>query len=324
MKKGFTPLHSAVWSDDKKMEFNIDSIINTLDILLNKYKIRIFTVACIESAEMTENNYKHESVLGAIYEQNSIIPMDIKNRIYDYLTLQANSELFITEFQFYLNKLTLTSEPIIRNKFLFILTRFHETAINLIFSNLLKINIKSKVEFNSKIKLFIELTLSTPNEIDNELSRYFLINNIDFNANKSTYINYIIEKCDVYIENELTNNNLSNDDSINEQKSKLYNLMFSCFGIMYSYSKKNIYNKIREYKTCQWYSMAILFFILHSDINLMQLKSFEKNFISNLLKSHYINQTNKLIKIMFENVFSIKLNIKSIDNKSMDEFIINK
>jgi hypothetical protein len=299
LKKGFTPLHCAVWTDDKNFNVNIKTIIKTIDILLTKYKIRIFTTCNFDETDKLKD-YKNETILGAIYEQNNTMPIEIKNQIYDYLTQYPKYELFIIEFQHYINKLTENLEQKIKNKFLFILMEYKEHSVKLIFSNLFKITLNLKIEISHKIKF------------DTELNRYFTVKNIDFSNFKQEIINHCICNCDLYVNNELTDN---------ENSDKYYFIVFSIFGIMYKYSKKNIYNKIKTYKTETWYFKAVLYFIVYSELDLYNLCNYEKKFISNLIKNYYVKST-MLNKITFENAFSLKLNIKNVNEKKINEFTI--
>ena len=90
---------------------------------------------------------------------------------------------------------------------------------------------------------------------------------------------------------------------------------------MYKYSKKNIYNKIKSYKNEIWYFKAVLYFIVYSDVDLNNLCNYEKKFVSNLIKNNY-TKSSMLNKITFENAFSLKLNIKNVNEKKINEFII--
>ena len=311
LKKGFTPLHCAVWTDNKNFNVSIEIIIKTIDILLTKYKIRIFTTCNFDETDKLKD-YKNETILGAIYEQNNVMPIEIKNQIYDYLTQYPKYELFITEFQHYINKLTENLEQKIKNKFLFILMEYKEHSIKLIFSNLFKITLNLKIEISHKIKLLVNLMLSDKNDFDIELNRYFAVKNIDFSVFKQQIIDYCICNCDLYVKNELTDN---------ENVDKYYFIVFSIFGIMYKYSKKNIYNKIKSYKNEIWYFKAVLYFIVYSDVDLNNLCNYEKKFVSNLIKNNY-TKSSMLNKITFENAFSLKLNIKNVNEKKINEFII--
>ena len=154
--------------------------------------------------------------------------------------------------------------------------------------------------------------LSDKNDFDIELNRYFAVKNIDFSVFKQQIIDYCICNCDLYVKNELTDN---------ENVDKYYFIVFSIFGIMYKYSKKNIYNKIKSYKNEIWYFKAVLYFIVYSDVDLNNLCNYEKKFVSNLIKNNY-TKSSMLNKITFENAFSLKLNIKNVNEKKINEFII--
>ena len=93
------------------------------------------------------------------------------------------------------------------------------------------------------------------------------------------------------------------------------------------YSKEQIYNKLKTYKDSPWYSKAVLYFLIHSDINFNDIKTkiidgkknYMINFIAKFLKTYYVGN-NIQNKVMIEHIFAYKLGMK--DNE-VNESVLN-
>jgi hypothetical protein len=307
-KEGYGPLNAVVWNSNNKIIYNLQNIINTINILLQDYKIRIFTTS-VAMDESTTN----ESILGSIYATNSVIPEGIQNSIYDYLTQSLDYAYYSHEFQHYVNAVSATNMERIRNKFLFMTLQFPQQTIPIVFQNIMGINVSGKLEVKNKIKYLMSLCADLPNNNDLEMNRYFDLN--DINVRRTANITFIVANCDELI-------------SGNVDESTRYCLLFACFGVLFPHAKRDIYNKIKSYRNTTWYVKAILFFILYSEIDMKAIREKAKThvshyfsaFVSKFIKTHYLASKDISMQICFENVFSTKMNEK-MNKEKMKDFV---
>lgn len=316
-KDGYTPLNSAVWNNSE-IEYDLQTIIKTIDVLLQKFKLRIFTMSANEDE-------KNESIFGSIYAENSLIPIDIKNSIYDYLTLNLDYSFYAQEFQQYVNSISTLNVDKLRNKFLFMVMQFPEQTIDIIFGNIFRIETNMKIVGIPKINVIMDIIVNPPNNVDLELARYFETQME--RKNGMFIINYIVNNCDIIIEKHVTN---MRKNGIECDEGKCYHLMFACFGKLFVKAKELIYNKMKTYRGQSWFMNAILYFIFFSEIDLNKFILNIKNkkthyftsFFSKYLKEYYFNDDAKMqTKILIENVISMKIDRK-LNSNGMMEFII--
>ena len=326
-KDGFGPLHCVVWQKKDMVNISLETITKTIDILLHKYKIRIFTTCNADNDKELEE-YKNETILGTIYEKSNQMNELTKNAVYDYLTQNKLPELYMIEFQHYINKLSLKNEGKIHNKFVFISHQYMEQALPMILTNIINIRTNSRITFEHKIKIILDLLMSDKNDQDRELDRYFMLEQFSINDFQKNVVNYIIDNLDNIVANE-TNGLLLNDLSVKIEHC--YCLLFACLGYLRVFSKEQIYNKVKSYKNSVWYSKAMLYFLIHSDIDFNDIrkrivnnkKNYMVNFITKFLESYYLN-SNTQNKVMFEHIFAYKLGMKDIevDENVVKEFMV--
>ena len=321
---GFTPLHSAVWKW-KNIEWNEKNIVKikkTLDVLLNNYKFRILSQC--QSDNINDNDKyidsKYETILGAIYEEETFAQQYVRDDIYNYIIDSKNDKWYMNDFQLYMNKLNKTIFNIFLNKILFIMNQYFNKSILIFFKNILSVRMGSKMELNSKIDMLALIVVSKPNNNDKELNKYFENVNIDLLENR--IIKTFINDDETWLNKEMMS--LSEDADVKTYLDVNYKNIFSFYGSLYKFSDKfkvQILEKINNYvnKNLENINKYILHFILHSNIDLKNMNSSEKIFISTCVNKYY-DSKNIRFAVNFENVFKILLELKVIKPCNVMEF----
>jgi len=313
---GFTPLHSAVWQNAT----NIDDIKQTLDILINDYKFRIL-IPCQNNDNNKFVNHKYETILGAIYNEENKLPIEIKNEIYNFIINKTHSSWYVNDFQLYINKLNDTIFNIFLNKILFIMNQYFNKAIFILFKNLMCVRMSNKLEIHPKIEMLAQLVISKPNSVDNELNQYFTDSDNNINLLENKIIDHIIENDEIWINKEISLlSEITNAETYAEIN---YKNLFSFYGSLYkkSNNKNKILDKIISFtvKNIKNVNKYIVYFILYSNIDLKNMNDFEKMFISNCITNYY-DSKNIRQSINFETAFKILLDLQIIQSDDIMKF----
>ena len=176
------------------------------------------------------------------------------------------------------------------------------------------------MELNSKIDMLALIVVSKPNNNDKELNKYFENVNIDLLENR--IIKTFINDNETWLNKEMMS--LSEDADVKTYLDVNYKNIFSFYGSLYKFSDKfkvQILEKINNYvnKNLENINKYILHFILHSNIDLKNMNSSEKIFISTCVNKYY-DSKNIRFAVNFENVFKILLELKVIKPCNVMEF----
>jgi len=302
-KDKFTPIQHACWASTRTFKINSKAIINTIDVLINEYKYRIFT---IYEQETDDKKPVYETVLGTLICENNKLNKKIKMELYDYITDTTHSRWFISEFKTYLNKIDERNYLKFLNKILFISRKYCKEICPILFKYLLGVKI-SRIELNEKIDLIIGILTSTPTSQDNELNLYFKKNKID-----SSYYDELVDTLLANADDWICIDNIENSDEITPDDMEViqitsaktneinYKIYYSILGSFYrrSINKEKIIEKILNdifsYKTThedcmdyKWINKALIQFISHAKLDYSYLTLNEKYIIKTLAENYF-------------------------------------
>ena len=176
-----------------------------------------------------------------------------------------------------------------------------------------------KVEINDRIKIMASIVTSKPNNYDKELIKNFEKNIITKLEDKimETFIN----NDTIWIEKEILSLDENCDSDIYQEAN--YKNLFSFYGVLYlqpKYKNKILF-KITKFMDDDLKNInkLVLYFLIHSKINLKNMEITEKIFISKCVKNFYDSKNIKFA-INFENVFKSLLNLQIIRPNNIMEY----
>jgi hypothetical protein len=307
-EEGFTPLNGAVWNKNG----SCSAIINTLHILLTKYKFKIFKTA---------NDIKvdaKETVFGALTSTDNPLSTQDKKTIYNWL-INLPEEFYLSSLQDYMNKVSVNNMSKFQTKMMFITIKCY-SAPTLIFRQALSIK-TPQIAYNP---LFCTLVKSVfaekQNPSDVEFDEFF--SEIDIISRRNEIVLRMIRSITEWIEEDYQNM-LRKDDSIDKETHIMYSYR-NCFAFLGEcYAAGICKREILEYSlsmvtsndtfTKLWISRAFVHFLIQSKFNLRTRLENEQDFLSISINCIYKDASVKT-KVEFGTAFMILLNTKKIVN----------
>jgi len=307
------PLNAAVWT--KKKEYV--EIIETIKILLTKYKLQIFATA-------NDTDFSNETIFEALFSTDNPILPDVREKIWKWL-VNLPEEFF--PFQEFLNKITEKTFEKLQPKLIFMLHRKYIlipnnqeliTTIKQLFRQFMSIKLP-KIEYNNFIGIIIRLLF--PSEYVPSLHLYLPV--INLLESRDYIIKNIIDNIDTLVNQEFKDS-YQKDNSLIENDYKIlsYRVFFAVLGDCYKigiikdyiigYILSNINSKNEFVKL--WINRAIVHFLIQSEFNIKTNDTNEKSFISICIKKCLIGKSTK-DKTEFCSAFKILLKSKTMPSE---------
>jgi hypothetical protein len=312
----FNPIQYTVWVNNEGTDLSFNNIVNTINILVTKYKYRILT---------TNSNIDYETIFGTLNEPKNHLPVELKTSIYEYMTSADKDLWYIADFTSYIQKINSLNDKS-KNKLLFMLTNYYTNNefIIVLLKNLIEFLIDG-LERNKNIIHIVETLFGLPNLNDTEMRFYFeSINIVEKHIN---ICKIILLNADQYIKQKIQDDldsNIIEEPELDEENK--YTCYFSILGTIYAKNicKNEIMSKVLEYyeKLKQdkslHYIKPILTFIIHSGI---AEQEHEPNDLEKIIVLELINTNTTYMKIK---VFKLFKTIFNSNNSNYDDLKIQE